>query len=469
MRRLAIVLALVALLVVPSAAQAGKPEKYTDFGTFIDCVVTADGASGFVFAQSSDVFDDYAEIVLWTDDAGDDDPPTWSGSASTVDDSGSNLAATIEIADASGPVGDAIFDADYAPDGDTETFEDDFRNGNSTFRSTFSQTPLAVIASLALPASFGTVTVSDCSGQRYVSSVFVTNPSARVVSGALNGLDCEIAGETGSAYLYIIPFIPDFPLEVTWMPDGGEMVTGQAGFEIDDTLSIEIELFTADGTLATTAQLEADVAFGQTYEYVQQFSNGDRRATGVEWDLSGTITIDGEALPLAGCNGFTDSFKDIITAQQGPKPSTRLLPNDVPDAARPIAVGGSVVQGTRRTAYDAEADVSCLDFVDPDSGDVFDIPALHTLWYEVVGTGGPITIDTKGSLFDTVVAVYDAGLEPVDGACNDDVFLGVRSPDARVTTAKVTFMSEAGATYLVQAGSFPTDVLPYGQLKLSVR
>ena len=33
----------------------------------------------------------------------------------------------------------------------------------------------------------------------------------------------------------------------------------------------------------------------------------------------------------------------------------------------------------------------------------------RTVWYSVVGTGDPITIDPRGSDFDTVVAAYASG------------------------------------------------------------
>ena len=40
---------------------------------------------------------------------------------------------------------------------------------------------------------------------------------------------------------------------------------------------------------------------------------------------------------------------------------------------------------------------------DPDSG----VDMTHTIWGRVTGDGYPITIDTRGSAIDTVVAVYD--------------------------------------------------------------
>ena len=56
-----------------------------------------------------------------------------------------------------------------------------------------------------------------------------------------------------------------------------------------------------------------------------------------------------------------------------------------------------------------------------------------------MGTGTEVTIDTAGSDFDTAIAVYTAAahgsLEPVDGACVDDVPL---EPVGRTLQAAVT-------------------------------
>src|SRR5215210_5083679 len=61
------------------------------------------------------------------------------------------------------------------------------------------------------------------------------------------------------------------------------------------------------------------------------------------------------------------------------------------------------------------------------------------------GTGGPVTLTTDGSDFDTVLAVYPASgpLQPI--TCNDDV-------GGSAATSEVTFTAQAGTAYLVQVG-----------------
>ena len=70
----------------------------------------------------------------------------------------------------------------------------------------------------------------------------------------------------------------------------------------------------------------------------------------------------------------------------------------------------------------------------------------RTVWYSVVGTGGPITIDPRGSDFDTVVAVYastSGNLQEV-GCVDDD--------DVGQAQGLLTFESSSGTMYLIQVG-----------------
>lgn len=73
---------------------------------------------------------------------------------------------------------------------------------------------------------------------------------------------------------------------------------------------------------------------------------------------------------------------------------------------------------------------------------------VQTTWYRLIGNGGVISINTAGSSFDTVIAVYHAPAPPVLNQalpCNDDAAAGVR-------TSAVSFTSELGRTYLIQIG-----------------
>ena len=78
--------------------------------------------------------------------------------------------------------------------------------------------------------------------------------------------------------------------------------------------------------------------------------------------------------------------------------------------------------------------------------DAFEFPLGRTVWYSVVGTGDPITIDPRGSDFDTVIAAYTSSANDlVQAGCVDDDEIGQ-------TQGLLTFDTTLGTTYLVQIG-----------------
>lgn len=72
---------------------------------------------------------------------------------------------------------------------------------------------------------------------------------------------------------------------------------------------------------------------------------------------------------------------------------------------------------------------------------------VATTWYRILGNGGTVSINTTGSNFDTVVAVYPVPTPTFPGllACNDDVSAGV-------LTSAMSIQSQAGRGYLIQVG-----------------
>jgi hypothetical protein len=77
-------------------------------------------------------------------------------------------------------------------------------------------------------------------------------------------------------------------------------------------------------------------------------------------------------------------------------------------------------------------------------------PTGMTVWYALtLPKKTPVVVDTSGSGYDTVVAVYTADLQEV--ACNDDAG-GLQS--------LVGFSAARGQTYLIQVGSFDGTIDP---------
>jgi hypothetical protein len=70
------------------------------------------------------------------------------------------------------------------------------------------------------------------------------------------------------------------------------------------------------------------------------------------------------------------------------------------------------------------------------------------VWWRIEGTGAPITVDTGGSTFDTMIAVYRAEGATVgtELGCVDDVDDSL--------AARITFETASDASYLIQTGGF---------------
>lgn len=79
-------------------------------------------------------------------------------------------------------------------------------------------------------------------------------------------------------------------------------------------------------------------------------------------------------------------------------------------------------------------------------------PITNTVWYRIeLPKRTAVVVDTAGSNFDTVLAVYDADLGLI--TCNDDV-----NADSYSLQARLGFAAARRTTYFVQAGAYPSDV-----------
>jgi hypothetical protein len=92
----------------------------------------------------------------------------------------------------------------------------------------------------------------------------------------------------------------------------------------------------------------------------------------------------------------------------------------------------------------------------------------RTLWWSFTGNGGPVTVATLSSGFDTVLAVYEVPTNAML-ACNDDVE-PLHEGLARVTS-EVVVNTVAGREYEVQAGSCTGVCAPlnnFGDINLRI-
>ena len=166
---------------------------------------------------------------------------------------------------------------------------------------------------------------------------------------------------------------------------------------------------------------------------------------------------------LGACIGIDGRDQgDHRPTREGPKPGGKVPANDLPSGAKLLTVGSKTSVATKGASPDREAPYECLTFEEDGEASSRSRSGTRS------GTGssapaGPVTVDTAGSDYDTVVAVYTAdgagGFTPVPDACVDDVPL---EPIGRTLQSAVTFDTVAGTTYYVQIGGYPA-VLPVRQ------
>jgi Putative metal-binding motif len=82
------------------------------------------------------------------------------------------------------------------------------------------------------------------------------------------------------------------------------------------------------------------------------------------------------------------------------------------------------------------------------------VPMTHTLWWGFIGTGGPVTVSTRGSTVDTVLAIYEAGSSTLIG-CNDDLHpIDHTQPNLHYNVdSEVFFETVEGQEYYIQVGA----------------
>jgi hypothetical protein len=238
---------------------------------------------------------------------------------------------------------------------------------------------------------------------------------------------------------------------------------------VDDVVHATLDAYDPEtGEPAGTGTIHIEiVGTGDPIDYILKTATVRQTVRGVTIDLEGWLSLGGMTFDLGACIGIDADSKLIVTNPAGPKPGGKVPSNDLPEGAKLLAVDSKTTLNTKGASLEREAPYECLTFQDGD--EVFEVPVGSTVWYKVVGTGGPITVDTAGSDYDTVAAVYTSdgagGYAPVPDACVDDVPV---DPIGRTLQAAVTWDTVLGTVYHVQIGGFP-DSFTYGNLRVAVR
>lgn len=113
-----------------------------------------------------------------------------------------------------------------------------------------------------------------------------------------------------------------------------------------------------------------------------------------------------------------------------------LLPYGVADTTTNNA-GATIEQGESLTSGGDSADRTHCVYANGTRSQ-----SQRTMWWQIVGTGRPVTVTTAGSMFDTHLGIFDGPINDSSVSCIDS------DP-----TETFTFNSVAGAIYHVQVGS----------------
>lgn len=301
--------------------------------------------------------------------------------------------------------------------------------------------------------------MSECEGSMDRIQIWSTNPTAFVLRFEDTGLFCQLEqdgwflglqgfGNSDGGELYMEVFGPD--AEYFGFTDQFFGGTG--------SLMLDVHLWVPGlGEPTDVAVIDAFLSKGEPFAFDIIWQEVRFKSVTYELIVEGTLTVPGFTFDMSECGGeFSEGrwFEHPDMSQgKGQVPA-----NDLPDGATLLT--NRVNDQTRMASFEPEAACSVFD---DEAGEYFDLPIGKTVWYTVEGTGEPMTVDTAGSDFDTVIGLYlmeDDELVPQ--ACIDDVF-----SDSGITTlAAIDFDSAEGETYFVQVGGIFGE---YGHLKVAVR
>ena len=469
-RRISALTALALLATLAGPVAAAPPERSTTKDTWFECPDPLVGTSGVArlgfleIVSTGDAADTFVDLAFWaglSEPAG--DPSAFAAGASGSQDA-SSISATVDMADLNGdPAGTAEISATIAADGDAVPFS--FREHvNNRWRVSEGTDQAIIVEAGTLSIGGDVIAFAGCTGMRRIETVFFTSPNAIVVDQTFRDVFCELAvgdrtifvdgfgnGDGLSMSISVDPDGLNGGADAPWASDGAGGWLAAGSFEVSD----------ADGQPAGSASIELHLV--PDGDPVLQYLP---RRTGWEKSLFQAYTVSGsiafadagiQTSDLSGCEASGEELRGVLTSQKGPKASTP--PNDTPDGAIELTRGADLSLRTGG-AGDGEADTACLE------GPFGSVPFAKTVWYTVTGDGAPMTLDTAGSDFDTVIAIYveeDSGDGPVltEIACADDILLD----PGRTIQASITGDTEAGLTYWVQIGGWNNE---WGRLHVTL-
>jgi hypothetical protein len=457
------------LMAVPAIVSAAPATRFTDHAVIVDCgFLQNDDGIVEAFAVNSTEDGPFGDLIFWqAPTTPETDDPTFVSTAADVAGTDSSLSADFTLVDLStgDPAGTAELRVTLEPNGPAEPIDDRFKEGNRWQKVTGTSQPLAVSGTLEVPGA-APFDASGCMGQLQDIEFFATNPSSFVERFDNFSLSCSwetadgfvelFAGSDtfgGSADLFVSDASGDYA-------GFAEATLTTTAFEGSWDLFLQPDGETVAGTASAAATLAASGDVIRTKDgSPPTFNRSTTQVFSVDGSLDITTPAGSETLPMDGEHCFAAQQDEFFHSVRpaGPKPGP--LANDGPGGAIAVKLGK-----TNRvvTGGNAEAPEEPCTVTDEETQETFEVPFGYTAWWTFTGTGGPVTIDTAGSTFDTVLGVYTGSPGSfTQVACVDDVIEPTFSLQARATID-----TAAGVTYWVQAGGFGGDA---GRLQLQVR
>jgi hypothetical protein len=435
-------------LLVPTTASAAPP--FESVRQFVDASCEGEWSEGTVTVGFS--------VRSVTDDASID---LFSGGErvaggfleNVVRRDGLSLAASVPLySDGEEPaeVGSGDAAVALAVDGEPQTYETVYQQGNVRFTDTQVVTPLSGSGTLQLTHRGAAETVAlDCTGAQTDWTERRTQPDAATARAEVGNLWCRGVTADGQR---LDMFIEAGDHDVVELFVGDPATISGYTMELTETrggLSADVPLWDENGEeLGTGAlQLAVQEVPGERDHFVLRHSTGGQFFVIESLRATGSIQLPGETVPL-DCDGERTLVHEVTTTPAGPGATGPVPANDSWEGAVPLEVGDRATARTRAAAPEAEVPIWCYE-VPPEHPDL--LPG-HTVWYSFAGTGGDVTVSSAGSDHNTVLAVYrvsesEGGLELAEIACADDTFREGWHGTATVGT-------EAGEQYLVQVGGF---------------
>ena len=462
--------AMLLLALLPGAAAADRVIRFDDHHVGFFCDAPFEGGYAVVGLDSSSAFGESASAEIWLDPAIPfDEPATLTGATDSVDVvEGApeiQLSATVVVRDADAVEQVATLVGTMTPVGDPQPVGQP-SNGNHHSATTGTFQPYEGSATLTLPGL--EIEMPQCFGDVTDTSVFENNPRSFVSRNEGIFIDCFWETPEMAAGFSAFQDVFGFSTGAFLTSADSEIFTTESSGSISvDSVAATIGLidFTTGDTYSASAQATFEPV-GSRVTTTRLGDNSRIRVTEQQLTPTGEIEFStGDTFAIDSEHCFALEFKNhaVTTQPAGPKPGGAVPINDTPDGAVAVTAGDRFNVPTGGASLDAEQPiVTCPE----GQFDTFG----RTLWYTIEGTGDPVTVDTAGSNFDTLIGVYELDGEVfTEIACIDDVFF---DPIGATYQAALTFDTVEGTTYYIQVGGYLdpfAGTTQFGRLRLAIR